>query len=205
MPDYELISPFPESELPALYRWIQPYADKTEYHGLTVDEFVAKKYEEQLTWGIRLEGEIGGYVKFDLRTTEIGTAEVLCKPYFFRLLRQTAVLPAVSEVLTQVFNDGIDIVLFTPLERNKSMVNLLKTLGARDAGAIAANGIPERRVLAIGSGDWKPQTFDYNVDASGRLIPESKRPHSQAYSLLHDQENPKHPLYEMFRGQTKPL
>lgn len=166
MPDYELISPFPEAELPSLWRWIQPYADKTEYARTSAEDFVVEKRMHEkfnTSWGIRYRGEFGGYMDFeffgayggDPRPNFGGTATVLCKPYFFRMLRQSVVLPALREALSLIFDAQVSVVLFTPLEQNGLMINLLKTLGARDACQIAANGVPEKRVLAIGSGDWE--------------------------------------------------
>jgi len=160
MPDYELISPFPEADLPSVFLWTEPYRYKTEFFDLTEDEFVGLKREKQdrvMTWGISRDGELGGYIEFEAQGERVGFMSALCKSHFFRFDRQSLIIPAMGDAITNVFKAGAALILFDPLASNTQMVRLLRQLGARDAGSTLANGIPEKRVMAIGSGDWKPR------------------------------------------------
>lgn len=154
---FELISPFPESDLPAVWMWAQPYLYKTEFYDLAEAEFVAIKRAKQdrvMSWGISRDGELGGYIEFEAEGERVGFMSVLCKVPFFRYSQRTVVIPALGEAIGEVFEQGASLILFDPLESNRQMVNLLRKLGARDAASERANGVPEKRVLAIGSGDW---------------------------------------------------
>jgi hypothetical protein len=157
MPEYELISPFPEEDLPALWVWFQPYRYNTEYADLSEREFVEAKRSQafSISWGILKDGELGAYIGFEPQGERVGFMELICKPQFFRFFRQETVIPAMREALSDVFKAGTSVVLFTPIERNGGMVKIFRSLGAKTAGSIVANGIPERRVLSIGSGDWR--------------------------------------------------
>ena len=160
MPEYELISPFPEEDLPALWVWFQPYKYKTEYAEMSERQFVeAKRVQEGITWAVRREGELGGYLEYEPEGEYVGFMSLLCKTQFFRFFRQQTIIPALREAITSVFNDPVlpRIVLFRPISSNQGMIRLLRSIGAKEAGWMEANGIPERRVMAIGSGDWKAQ------------------------------------------------
>lgn len=150
-----LTSPFPEASLPSAFVWLQPYLSLTKYYGRTLAQFVEEKRKQApgiLTWSVSVDGEIGGRIEFMPESSRVGFVDYLAKPFFFR---QEIAQPAITQALDAVFEGGADLILFAPLSANRKFAHLVRTLGATDAGMLKQNGIPERRVLSIGSGDWE--------------------------------------------------
>ncbi len=146
---FQLVTPFPESQIPSLFFWIARFKDMicTDDSPQSVGEFVdewRQRSSRLKTWAVmREDGEFGGYVEYEsflpphlkaLATThapEAGYCDALFKESFWGRHRTT---PVLDEVMESLFADKVDLVVFRPFRHNKAIRAMVKDLGAREVG-----------------------------------------------------------------------
>jgi hypothetical protein len=150
----ELITPFPEESLPAMWLWLEPYRYRSEFAGNSFDDFikqVEKRNESHITWGVSHAGELGAYIEFEPLGGRVGMMDFLSKRSFFR---PEIAQDACRQVMRVLFAKA-DLILFDPVAQNKALTRMFRQLGARDVGWMpAADNVPERRILGLTKGEW---------------------------------------------------
>lgn len=144
----EVTSPFPFEALPRIWRWAESFRDKIadDFGPKTLDEFMrfaAARWNQQKTWAISIDGELGGMIAFERLNPWLGTAHWLFKPDF---QSKGVGLKASRIAVAEMFAEGIHKLCVYPLAGNHGMFSLLSQLGAkREAvltGQTLCNGKP---------------------------------------------------------------
>lgn len=151
---FNLVSPFPESQLPCVYDWIKAYKETLlgDRAPETPREFVAefaKRRANAQTWAVQRDGVYGGYIEFSPMIGHIGYCEALFKKSFWGHERT---LPVLDDVMGQIFGeDDTRVIFFQPFQHNKAIRSLVKELGAREIGDVpygeTRDGKPVNRTL----------------------------------------------------------
>lgn len=154
MSDLSLVSPFPSSDLPAVFRWLEPFRYQTAHCEETIEQFVRGEMERQerlITWGITKGDELGGYAECEV-LDRVGMMNLIFKRSFFK---DDVAQPALRMVLADAFERGLEILIFEPGLRARSVKRLFREVGARECGMLdAEEGKPERMAMALTLGDW---------------------------------------------------
>ena len=139
-------SPFPFEALPRVYRWYQTFREKIadDFAPKTLDEFIQSqlmKWDQQQSWAIYGDGELGGLITFERINPWLGTATILLKPDFHgRGIAVKAATVAIGEMFQQ---PGIGKVDFFLLAGNKAIGSLLITIGAKREGTLESHTLRE--------------------------------------------------------------
>jgi RimJ/RimL family protein N-acetyltransferase len=166
--EIELVTPFPESEIPAMWFWIQPFLNQVTADGgpTTLEEFVDRQRERAdrvVSWGVYREGELGGYIEFEPGSPTMGLGHGLFKKAFWG---QKTTVPAINKAMMQVFASGVEFVMFTPFAHNAAIRALLRRIGAVENGILKArytqNGLPiDAAVLGLVCDEWIAHNPEY--------------------------------------------
>lgn len=144
----DVISPFPFSALPRIWRWIEPFRAKVsdDFGPQNLADFVSfagLKWDRQKTWAIRVDGELGGLITFEKLSPWLGTAHWIFKPEF---QGRGIAVQASRLALAGMFAEGVGKLAVYPLAGNKAMGSLLVSLGFQREGTLIAqtlcNGKP---------------------------------------------------------------
>lgn len=138
--DVAVRSPFPFEALPRIWRWIEPFRAKVsdDFSPQTLDAFVAAmaaKWDQQKSWAVSVDGELGGLMTFERLSPWLGTAHCVFKPDF---QGRGVAVKACRAVLAEIFAEGIGKLAFYPLAGNLALGSLLIQLGAKREGKIEA-------------------------------------------------------------------
>lgn len=149
----ELLSPFPETDYPAMYHWFASLKGGRDYydHGTTLNEFVElqrRRSPHVQTWGAYRNDELGGYIEFAPCDARVGFAKLIFKKSFWG---NKSCVPAIDNAMEQIWSQGFEAVLFDPLFRNSQIRYMLRQVGAREAGP-GTNRDVEMMILT--SGRW---------------------------------------------------
>jgi len=137
--EIEVTSPFPFEALPRVWRWIEPFKEKLSDDFSPKDEssflaFMAKKWQQQKTWAVRGDGELGGLIQFERLTPWLGTAHFLLKPEF---QRKGLSIKAARIAAAAIFeNEGVGKLTFNPFAGNLAIGSLLINLGSKREGTL---------------------------------------------------------------------
>ena len=140
-------SPFPFEALPRIWRWCTGFWGKLsdDFSPRNQQEFVAfamKKWEQQKTWAVYADGELGGLIVFERANAWLGTAHWIFKPEFQgKGMAVIASRIAIAEMFTEVQK-----LAFYPLAGNFAIGSVLIKLGAKREGTLVehtlCNGKP---------------------------------------------------------------
>jgi hypothetical protein len=162
MDELRLISPFPSSDLPAVYRWMEPFRYQTTHYQQSIEQFVRGELDRQeriLTWGVLKGEELGAYAECET-LGRVGMMNLICKRSFFK---EDVSQPALRMILAEAFERGPEILMFEPGLKARSVKRLFREMGAQECGTLRAeDGKPERMVMALTLGDWQ---FDRRIAA----------------------------------------
>ncbi|MBZ5578259.1 MAG: GNAT family N-acetyltransferase [Acidobacteriia bacterium] len=139
----EITSPFPFEALPRIWRWIEPFRHKVldDFGPQDLGQFVewmAMKWDQQMTWAVYGDGELGGLLTFERLSPWLGTAHAIFKPDF---QGKGITLSAVRETGLAIFDKMPELgkVEFYVPEGNLAMGSLLVNLGAKREAKLAAH------------------------------------------------------------------
>jgi RimJ/RimL family protein N-acetyltransferase len=132
----ELITPFPFESLPRVWRWIERFRGSVadDFAPKTLSEYVehmASRWQEEKTWAIYGDGELGGLIEFQRFNLWLGTAHVLLKPDFHG---KGIAVQACRQAVGEMFAQGIGKLEFHVLSGNVAIGSLLSNLGAKREG-----------------------------------------------------------------------
>lgn len=155
MSEISLINPFPTSDYPAVYRWLEPFRYQTSHCSESIEQFVMTEVERQAslaTWGILKGDELGGFASME-PAGRVGLMTLIFKRTFFRA---DVSQPALRMILAEAFEKGPEILMFEPGIKARSVKRLYREVGAKEVGTLpAGDGKPERMIMALTLGDWR--------------------------------------------------
>jgi hypothetical protein len=127
------------------------------------------------TWAILKDGQLGGY--FEAYCPEPpDDADGNIEPELVFIARAVTVferemfksywvIPAINLCLSELFNNGIEVVYFPVFEHNNAMQDFLAKLGATRLSAMSPaiqEGQEVKRVLwAVGAADWEKRNAEF--------------------------------------------
>src|SRR6185312_5613880 len=148
----EIRSPFPPSETPRIFLWMQPFLARVsdDFSPKTIEDFIPfflKAAEQQKTWAVYRDGELGGRISYQQVSPVVGTAHIVFKKSFWG---HNTSIPAMELAAPEMFRHCKKL-SFQVMEGNKAMISLLKKFGAKTEGTLQAqttrNGKPIGVVL----------------------------------------------------------
>jgi RimJ/RimL family protein N-acetyltransferase len=104
----------------------------------TIEEFIPfflRATEQQTTWAVYRDGELGGMISFQQISPLVGTAHCVFKKSFWG---HNTTIPALEPAIAEMFQTVRKLSLYV-MEGNKSMISLLKKLGATNEGVLRAH------------------------------------------------------------------
>ena len=139
--DVAVTSPFPFEALPRIWRWIETFKHKVsdDFGPQTLQDFVsfaAAKWDQQKTWAVYVDGELGGLITFERLSPWLGTAHWIFKPDF----QGKGIAVRASRVaIAEMFAEGIGKLAVYPLAGNYAMGALLCSLGFEREGTLISH------------------------------------------------------------------
>jgi RimJ/RimL family protein N-acetyltransferase len=131
----EVKEPFPEWAWPEVWAWIASLRHKLidDYGPKSMDEwmaFVEKNVPRQRTWGVWMGAELGGVITFDQGSPMAGAVHL----YFKRSMWGRAPMPAMRQVLGQIFSGQTTKILTSVFEDNHAARGMFRKLGFENEG-----------------------------------------------------------------------
>lgn len=155
-PNVTITSPFPESHLPAVYLWLERFIDKSDYAGMTLQEFMdhqRARADACPTWIVYRDDEPAGFVELEASDYS-GLVKLVFKQ---GCLNAETSVPGLSQILDRVF-ESVDVAIFeVPHPRRDRRAGPRRQL---IAGALRARIIGASRdregfdLFGITAGDW---------------------------------------------------
>ena len=177
--DVAVSSPFPFEALPRIWHWIEGIRHKLadDFSPQTLGEFVsamAAKWEQQKSWAVYADGELGGLITFEELSPWLGTAHCIFKPEFQgKGLAVRACRIAVGEMFAC---SSIGKLAFYPLAGNLAIGSLLINLGASREGRMIGHTLCKGKpadilVYGLSKGDFERASINSSRDRRGIVDP----------------------------------
>lgn len=138
--DISVIEPFPFEALPRVWRWIEQFRNKVtdDFGPRTLPAFMESmgaQWDGQRSWGVWVDGELGGLITFQQLSPWLGTAHCIFKTDF---QGKGISLKACAIAVAAMFETGIGKLTFYPLAGNLAIGSLVCNLGAKREGTLVA-------------------------------------------------------------------
>lgn len=144
-------SPFPFEALPRVWTWIQRFRHRVadDFSPHTLDDFVdlqASKWEQQRSWAIYGDGELGGLITFERLNGHAGTAHLLLKPDF---QGRGLAMPALRLAFAEMYALGVERLMFYVLQGNWAVGSLIVNLGGRREGCLRSHTLQKGKPIDV--------------------------------------------------------
>lgn len=138
--DIQVVNPFPFEALPRVWRWIEQFRSKVadDFTPKSLPQFMeamAAQWDQQTSWAVLADGELGGLITFQRLSPWLGTAHCLFKPDF---QAKGIAFKACHAAVAEMFALGIGKLAFYPLQGNLAIGSLVCALGAKREGTLVA-------------------------------------------------------------------
>lgn len=140
----EVRSPFPDSAIPRIWTWISEFRNAVadDFAPKTIEEFIsdweARSQGPRVTWGVWRDGELVGLIVVDQISPILVTAHCL---FAKRAWGHQTTVPAIRQMLDEIFAAGVRKVIGTPFAHNSQMIALMRELGFRREGTLVGHTI----------------------------------------------------------------
>ena len=138
MTQIELVYPFPDADWAHLWNWVQEYPERNfdDYGPRDCADFIEemrRRQQVEWTFGVRIDGVLGGFVGFAPTTPRSGMLHGIC---FAQRAWGPHTRPAVRRVFEELATVGVEKISATYFADNAKIDRFLKDLGAQEEGLL---------------------------------------------------------------------
>lgn len=145
----DVVSPFPEAAVPRIWGWIETFRDRVcddsapkTLHGF-VEQWIAREATQQ-SWGVSVDGELGGVVTAQPVTGVVTEAHCMFKRSFWG-----TGIPgeALRKIYGQLFDAGTQKIIMAPFRDNAQMLGLARKLGGKKEAVLRQHAMRGGRLV----------------------------------------------------------